>query len=105
MLLEKTKIYGVDGVGKSTPTLTRTDAAAGLSYARGVSEITSDFDKCFPWCEMKEVVDEYGNVFIRIPKFYTKIIIITKRITNHYINWTRYHRTQILIHQYAITFQ
>lgn len=38
MLLEKTKIYGVDGVGKSTPTLTRTDAAAGLSYARGVSE-------------------------------------------------------------------
>lgn len=47
MLLEKTKIYGVDGVGKSTPTLTRTDAAAGLSYARGVSEITSDFDRVF----------------------------------------------------------
>ena len=73
MLLEKTKIYGVDGVGKSTPTLTRTDAAAGLSYARGVSEITSDFDKCFPWCEVKEVVDEYGNVFISIQKFYSKI--------------------------------
>lgn len=90
MLLEKTKIYGVDGVGKSTPTLTRTDAAAGLSYARGVSEITSDFDKCFPWCEMKEVVDEYGNVFIRIPKFYTKITKNDDGSYKHQISGCRY---------------
>lgn len=90
MLLEKTKIYGVDGVGKSTPTLTRTDAAAGLSYARGVSEITSDFDRCFPWCEMKEVVDEYGNVFIRIPKFYTKITKNDDGSYKHQISGCRY---------------
>ena len=63
MLLEKTKIYGVDNVGQSSPTLTRTDAAVGLGYTIGTSEIQSDFDRCFPWCEMKEVTDEFGNVF------------------------------------------
>jgi len=73
MLLEKTKIYGVDGVGQSSPTLTRTDAAVGLSYTIGVSEIVSDFSHCYPWSEMQEVVDDLGNVFIRIPKFYTKV--------------------------------
>lgn len=73
MLLEKTKIYGVDGVGQSSPTLTRTDAAVGLSYSIGASEISSDFNNCYPWSEMQEVVDEFGNVFIRIPKFYTKV--------------------------------
>ena len=73
MQLEKTKIYGVSGVGKSSPTLTRTDSAVGLSYSIGNSEIISDFDRCYPWSEMHEVVDELGNVFIKIPKFYTKI--------------------------------
>lgn len=73
MLLEKTKIYGVDGVGQSDPTLSRTDAAVGLEYTLGKSEVTSDFDNCYPWCEMKELVDESGNVFIKIPKFYTKV--------------------------------
>ena len=73
MLLEKTKIYGVDGVGQSNPTLTRTDAAVGLSYSIGASEISSDFNNCYPWSEMHEVTDEFGNVFIRIPKFYTKV--------------------------------
>lgn len=73
MLLEKTKIYGVDGVGQSNPTLTRTDAAVGLSYSIGASEISSDFNNCYPWSEMHEVADEFGNVFIRIPKFYTKV--------------------------------
>ena len=73
MLLEKTKIYGVDGVGQSSPSLTRTDAAVGLTYTIGASEIISDFSHCYPWSEMQEVVDELGNVFIRIPKFYTKV--------------------------------
>ncbi len=73
MLLEKTKIYGVNGVGKSSPTLERTNASVGLTYNIGTSEITSDFDSCYPWVEMKEIVDEFGNVFIRIPKFYSKV--------------------------------
>lgn len=90
MLLEKTKIYGVDGVGQSSPTLTRTNAAVGLSYTRGASEVVSDFDNCYPWCEMKEVVDEYGNVFIRIPKFYTKITKNENGTYKHQISGCRY---------------
>lgn len=90
MLLEKTKIYGVDGVGKSSPTLERTDASVGLGYTKGVSEIYSDFDKCYPWCEMHEVVDELGNVFIRIPKFYTKITKNDDGSYKHQISGCRY---------------
>ena len=77
---ETSKIYGVDGVGGESPTLTRTDAAVGLGYTVGESEIHSDFSSRFPWCEMIEVRREWetdytsgANVFIRIPKFYSKI--------------------------------
>ena len=90
MVLEKAKIYGVDGVGKSTPTLTRTDAAVGLTTSVGVSEITSDFDNCYPWCEMREEVDSEGNVFIRIPKFYTKITKNSDGSYKHQISGVRY---------------
>ena len=90
MLLEKTKIYGVDNVGQSSPTLTRTDAAVGLGYTIGTSEIQSDFDRCFPWCEMKEVTDEFENVFIRVPKFYTKITKNANGTYKHQISGCRY---------------
>lgn len=90
MLLEKTKIYGVDYAGQSNPTLTRTDAAVGLGYTIGTSEIESDFDRCFPWCEMKEVTDEFGNVFIRIPKFYTKVTKNSDGTYKHQISGCRY---------------
>lgn len=90
MLLEKTKIYGVDGVGGSSPTLTRTDGAVGLGYTKGTSEIVSDFDRCYPWSEMQEVVDELGNVFIRIPKFYTKITKNENGTYKHQISGCRY---------------
>ncbi|HBJ98097.1 MAG TPA: hypothetical protein DDY82_03405 [Clostridiales bacterium] len=73
MILEKMKIYGVDNVGQSFTTLTRTDSATNLTYTVGQSEIKSDFDNCYPWCEMTEIVDETGNVFVKIPKFYSKI--------------------------------
>lgn len=73
MLLEKTKIYGVDGVGQLSTSLARTDNAAGLIFTIGESEIQSDFSSCYPWCDMEEVCDEYGNMFIRIPKFYSRI--------------------------------
>ena len=45
MVLEKARIYGVDGVGQSSPSLTRTDAAEGMTFTKGASEIKSDFDK------------------------------------------------------------
>ena len=90
MLLEKTKIYGVDGVGQSSPTLTRTDSAVGLGYTINASTIDSDFDSCYPWCEMKEVTDDLGNVFIRIPKFYTKITKNANGTFKHQISGCRY---------------
>ena len=90
MLFEKGKVYGVDNVGGSSFSLTRTDDAVGLSYSVGQSEIKSDFDKLFPWCEMQEVVDSAGNVFIRIPKFYAKITKNSDGTYKHQISGTRY---------------
>ena len=67
-------IYGVDKVGSSNPNaLERTDKAVGLNVTVGASEITSDFDNCYPWSNIEEVTDGAGNVFVKIPKFYSKI--------------------------------
>lgn len=90
MVLEKARIYGVDGVGQANPSLTRIDAAVGMTYTKGASEIKSDFDKCFPWSDMHEVVDEAGNVFIYIPKFYSKITKNANGTYKHQISGFRY---------------
>ena len=90
MVLEKARIYGVDGVGQANPSLTRIDAAVGMTYTKGASEIKSDFDKCFPWSDMHEVVDEFGNVFIYIPKFYSKITKNANGTYKHQISGFRY---------------
>lgn len=89
--IEKAKIYGVDKVGSSTPSaLVRTDDAVGLSYTVGTTEIVSDFDRCYPWSDMQEVTDEYGNVFIKIPKFYAKITKNADGTYKHQISGVRY---------------
>lgn len=90
MKIEKAKIYGVDKVGQSNPTLERTDSAIGKNYIKGASEIKSDFDNCFPWCDMHEVVDSQGNVFIKIPKFYSKITKNADGTYKHQISGVRY---------------
>ena len=88
---EKAKIYGVDKVGSSSPSaLVRTDAAVGLNVTVGASEITSDFDRCYPWSDMQEVTDEHSNVFIKIPKFYAKITKNTDGTFKHQISGVRY---------------
>ena len=72
--VERQKIYGVDLVGSENPSaLVRTDDAVGLNVIVHTSEITSDFDNCYPWSAIEEVTDDAGNVFIKIPKFYSKI--------------------------------
>ena len=74
VVTEKSKIYGVDGVGGEAPTLTRTDGAIGLTFTdNGDGTITSDFNTCYPWSDITEVTDDNGNVFMRIPKFYSKV--------------------------------
>lgn len=84
------EIYGVDKVGQANPTLTRTDDAVGLSYTVGASEITSDFDNCYPWRDMQEVTDVSGNVFIKIPKFYSKVTKNTDGTYKHQISGTQH---------------
>lgn len=84
------KIYGVNKVGQANPTLTRTDDAVGLSYTVGASEITSDFDNCYPWRDMQEVTDVSGNVFIKIPKFYSKVTKNTDGTYKHQISGTQH---------------
>ena len=90
-VLEKAKIYGVDKVGSSNPSaLERTDSAVGLNVTVGASEIHSDFNRCYPWSDMEEVVDEYGNVFIKIPKFYAKITKNADGTYKHQISGARH---------------
>ncbi len=90
MISEKSKIYGVDNVGQLSPMLMRTDSAAHLSIIAGTTDIISDFDLCYPWSDMYEVMDEHGNVFIKIPKFYTKITKNENGTYKHQISGYRY---------------
>lgn len=86
-----TKIYGVNLVGSQNPNeLARTNAAQGLKITVGTSEITSDFDNCYPWSDIEEVTDEFGNVFIKIPKFYSKIIKNSDGTYLHQLSGTKY---------------
>lgn len=90
LILEKAKIYGVDGAGSSSPTLARTDGGIGLGYSVGESEIQSDFNRCYPWSNMEEVTDEHGNVFIKIPKFYSKVTGNPDGTYKHQLSGIRY---------------
>lgn len=67
-------VMGVYWNKTSNPVLTRTDDAIGKVAATGVDGalVTNDFDRMPIYREMIEETDAYGNVFIRIPKFYIK---------------------------------
>ena len=86
-----TQIYGVDKVGSSNPNaLVRTDAAVGRDVIVGISKIDSGFDDCYPWSDIEEVTDEFGNVFIKIPKFYSKITKNADGTYLHQLSGTKY---------------
>lgn len=86
-----TKIYGVDLVGSQNPNaLKRTDDADGLTITVGPSKIDSGFDDCYPWSDIEEVTDEFGNVFIKIPKFYSKITKNSYGTYKHQLSGTKY---------------
>ena len=61
------KVYGVAFNGAAGA---RTDSAAGLTFTVNASTITSAFDTVEIYNEIIEVTDTYGNVFVKIPKFY-----------------------------------
>lgn len=88
---ELDKIYGVDLVGSASPSaLTRTDDAVGLNVTVGTSEITSDFDNCYPWSNIEEITDGAGNVFVKIPKFYSKITKNADGTYKHQLSGTKH---------------
>lgn len=88
---ELDKIYGVDLVGLANPNaLTRTDDAVGLNVTVGTSEITSDFDNCYPWSNIEEITDDFGNVFVKIPKFYSKITKNADGTYKHQLSGTKH---------------
>ena len=67
-------IYGVYWDKGPDPTLIRTHDAVGMEAAVGVEGewVHNDFDRAEIFGEMGPVTDDYGNVFIRIPKFYIR---------------------------------
>lgn len=67
-------IYGVYWDKGPDPTLIRTHDAVGMEAAVGVDGqwVHNDFDRAEIFGEMGPVTDDYGNVFIRIPKLYIR---------------------------------
>ena len=67
-------IYGVYWDKGPDPTLIRTHDAVGMEANVGVDGewVHNDFDRADIFGEMGPVTDDYGNVFIRIPKFYIR---------------------------------
>jgi len=91
-------IYGVTWDKGSSPKLTRTDAAVGMVANPGLDMMVpkNDFDFAQIYRDIKEVQDEQGNVFIRIPKFYIKKVdspgfkswqISRKKYPGFYLPW------------------
>jgi hypothetical protein len=67
-------VYGVSWDKGASPTLTRTDKAIGLVANAGVGDqvVQNDFDNIPVYKAIHEVIDDYGNVFVRIPKLYIR---------------------------------
>lgn len=49
----------------------RGDDAIGMEA--GINGERNDFDNAYPWKAMKQIEDEHGDYFVRIPKFYERI--------------------------------
>lgn len=77
-------IYGVQWDKTSNSILTRTDHGANAIVNNGVdSEIVENsMDLSGLFKDFREVADDYGNVFIRIPKIYLKKTDVTE-----YFSW------------------
>ena len=72
-------IYGAYWNRGSSPVLTRTNAAVGLTAAVGLGGqlVTNNFDDAQIFRDIGPVTDSLGNTFIRIPKFYIRKMVGT----------------------------
>lgn len=67
-------IYGAYWTKGSSPTLTRTNNAVGMTANAGTDGnwVQNDFDNAEIYREIGPVTDSLGNTFIQIPKFYIR---------------------------------
>lgn len=67
-------VYGVSWDKGPNPVLTRTDKSIGMVANAGIGNqiVQNDFDSTPLFGSIREVTDELGNVFIRIPTLYIK---------------------------------
>ena len=76
-IYEDDVIFGVEGLENETPELTRIvgskNFVAGYGYASDTEVAYNDFDNAMPWNTMRteKVVDDNGDEWVRIYKYYT----------------------------------
>lgn len=83
----KIKVYGITGLGESSPTLTRTDDNVGLTQD---SQELHDF-----FVANEDVTDSNGNHFVQLKKFFVKILG-TDYVTGYQVSHTKIDDSYIL---------
>ena len=72
--LSHSPIMGAEWDRSPSPTMTRIGASKGLVANIGIGNqvVQNDFDTMPIYREMQRETDNYGNVFVRVPKFYIR---------------------------------
>lgn len=94
----KAPIFGWYWDKKASPELIRTHDAQGMVANIGIDGqyVRNDFDSAPIFGQMGEVVDNYGNHFIRIPRFYIRktdgpdfktLAVTTRPLPGFYLPW------------------
>lgn len=71
--IQSAKVFGVSGLYDSSPTLTRTDHAVGMTWVNSSGTITSDLDNEFPFNAIHDVTLDSGDVMVEIPEMYFRV--------------------------------
>ena len=82
--MRSVSVFGAEWDKQSSPILTRTDDARGLTANVGVDDqvVYNDFDSVPIFGDIHDATDELGNVFVRILKLY-----IRKKDAENYKSW------------------
>ena len=101
----KAPIFGVYWDKASSPVLTRTHDAVGMSAAIGIDGqwVQNDFDGAPIFGQIGDVKDDLGNVFCRIPRLYIRKTdgpdfktwaVTTRPLPGFYLPWVYYDFTK-----------
>lgn len=89
-------VVGFTGMTRSDSVLTLTGAVEGVAkYTTrtdgDVVSVSNDLDAYFPFNEIEEFTDGYGNVFVKFPKFYMKWVLDS----NGYVDGANFAKSQV----------